>query len=115
MPLSPLLQTDEIKAALNTAIQERTREGYDRVNSSPKEEGERRLMIMRDVINEVLTYDEARYGHQLSNKVIAEQLFKFDVINREVYERIFEGISGLSNQASQQMTMALEVKQYKLR
>lgn len=81
--LSPLLQTDEIKEAINTAIQEHTRARFGAHESSAGADGgqENRLLLIRKIISGEIDYSGAVKEHGLSNNVIVDVLLNYGVIS----------------------------------
>lgn len=82
--LSPLLQTEEIKQALNTAIQECTRERFGAHESSAgnDDDKEARLILIRKIISGEISYIEAVKIHKITNHVIADRLCDEDIITK---------------------------------
>jgi len=83
--LSPLLQTDEIKDALNTAIQERTRVRFGAHESSAGNDDDKEncLILIRKIISGDINYQDAVRIHKITNHVIADRLCEAHVINEK--------------------------------
>ena len=83
--LSPLLQTDEIKDALNTAIQEGTRVRFGAHESSAGNDDDKEncLILIRKIISGDINYQDAVRIHKITNHVIADRLCEAHVINEK--------------------------------
>jgi len=81
--LSPLLQTDEIIDALDTAIQERTRVRFGAHESSAGNDDDKEncLIIIRKIISGEINYHDAVQVHKITNHVISDRLCEAHVIS----------------------------------